>query len=117
MQQRLVTAEGALTAHGAITVSLSELVELDAKDGRLVPRTDLGVLVGVPERKAGAAPNRFGPLITGLIEARINNRQSLPGRNEEAKAVLKAFEHEHPDLNLPSLSSVKSYLSKIRSGQ
>lgn len=113
----IVTAEGALPFSAVTIVRLDELVELDTNDGRLVPLSNLGELVGVPVANKGGAPNRFGALLTALIENRIKAQQALTGLNMEAKAVLKLFAKEHPDLKPPSISSVKTYLTKIRAGQ
>ncbi len=113
----IVTAEGALTVQGATTIRLDELVELDAEDGRLVPVADLVVLLGIPTKNAGGAPNRFGAPLSAIIEARKRNHQTLTGFNKEAKAVLALFEQDHPNLDLPSISTVKSYLSKNQGGQ
>ncbi|MEO9781638.1 MAG: hypothetical protein ABJH07_03150 [Sedimentitalea sp.] len=112
----IVTAEGASTVHGATAIRLCELVEMDEKDGRLVPMSGLGALLGIPSKNAGGAPNRFGEPLSAIIKARKRNHQTLTGVNKEARAVLAVFEREHPDLDPPSISSVKSYLSKIQGG-
>ncbi|MDO6729580.1 hypothetical protein Q4577_06090 [Marinovum sp. 2_MG-2023] len=113
----VVTAEGSATVDGTVAVSLGELVDLDSKDGRLLPLSDPRTLVGVPPRNLGGAPNRFGHLLIAIIEERVRSGQAMLGRNEEAKVVLVHFERKHPDLKPPSLSSVKDYVTKIRTGQ
>ena len=113
----IVTAEGELPVREATSIRLDELVEMDTNDGRLVPISNLGVLLGVPVTNTGGAPNRFGAPLTALIEHRIKNQQALTGLNKESDAVLALFERDQPDLKPPSRSSVKAYLSKIRAGQ
>jgi hypothetical protein len=112
----IVTAEGGLPTEGALTISLGDLVELDPQDGRLILTMDLHAAFDIPKGRKGGRPNTFGPLLQDLIQARIANGQALPGRNEEAKAVLALFEKENPGNEQPSLSSAKTYVTKVRTG-
>lgn len=111
----IVTAEGKLPVEQDLIVTLGDLVELNQQDGRLVPAIDLLAALGIPEGKKGGRPNQFGSRLRELIQDRIANGNALPGRNEEAKAVMALLEKENPDNKQPSLSSVKDYVTKVRS--
>lgn len=96
-------------------VPLSDLVELDVEDGLLVPMTDLHAVLGIPERRSGGRPSHFGPQLRDLIQDRITKGHALSGRNNEAKAVLALFEKDSTKNKPPSLSSVKEYVTRVRS--
>lgn len=113
----IITAEGALAALDATTIRLDHLVQLSEHNGALVPLSEIAVLLGIPMKNTGGAPNRYGARLTEIIESRIKNRQALTGFNKEAEAVWVKFSQDHPALEPPSLSSVKAYLRKIRGGQ
>lgn len=112
----VVTAGGRLPVSGAVTLTLSELVELSPDAQRLIPVADPSVIVGVPVSTKTGAPNRFGDRLMALIRSRITSGASLPGRNAEAKAVLALLQREHPSSEVPSLPTVRAYVSKARSG-
>lgn len=113
--QLIVTAKGWLPIEQTIVVSLIDLVELDSEDGRLIPKMDLHAALGIPQGKKNGRPNQFGSQLRDLIQDRIINGQALPGRNEEAEAVLELFEKDNLGNKPPSLSSVKDYVTKVRS--
>lgn len=113
----IVTAVGTLPVHGAATVLLSDLVDFEVQSGRFVPVAAPCTLVGVPSKNSGGAPNRFGVVLTAIIEDRVKNGLAVTVRNAEAKAVLAQFQKENPDARPPSLSSVKDYVTKFRSEQ
>lgn len=113
--QLVVTATGRLPVEGLVIGSLVDLVGLDEGDGRLVTAIDLHAALGIPQSKKSGRPSHRGPQLKGLIQERIINNQALPGRNEEAEAVLGLFEKNNPGSKPPSLSSVKDYVTKVRS--
>lgn len=110
----VISAEGQLLILGATTVALSDVVEVSPLDGCLVPLIDPCTLVGVPKGKSSGAPNRYGELLTALIQSRSDSGQNLTGRNEEAKAVLAIFERTYPNQKPPSISRMQDYVTKVR---
>lgn len=114
--QLVVTAIGWLPVGQVVIITLSDLVELDVEDGVLIPIIDLHAVFGIPQRRSGGRPSHFGRRLKVLIQDRITKGNALPGRNEEAKAVLALFEKDNPGGKPPSLSSVKEYVTRVRSG-
>lgn len=111
----VVTAEGRLPIGGVKTATLGEIVTFSEEGEGFVPMIDPRKIVGVPASPQTGAPNRFGEKITALIRSRIVTGTALPGRNAEAKAVLALIEQDFgPDV--PTLPTVKSYVTKVRSG-
>ncbi|MCP3972375.1 MAG: hypothetical protein GY717_19030 [Rhodobacteraceae bacterium] len=112
----VVTAEGSFPMRDTKFVPLSELVELDPKEGRLTAAADPRIIVDIPQRKAGGAPNRYETRLLPLIQARMQGDLPGLGRNDEAKAILSLFESEYPDIKAPSLPTVRGYVTKVRGG-
>ncbi len=113
----ILSAAGTLQGAGSVTVSLSDVVELDVASSEFQSVSDLRDLVGAPRKNPGGAPNRYGETISALIMQRISEGSALAGRNEEARAVLNEFKRSNPHLKPPSVSSVQNYVSKVRAGQ
>ena len=113
----ILTAGGTLNVLGAKTVPLSDVTELGLSGAEFRVLADLHDLVDAPRKNPGGAPNRYGGKLSALIVQRIADGSALVGRNEEARAVLSEFRQSNPQLKPPSLSSVKDYVSKVRSGQ
>ncbi len=113
----VVTSRGTLPMAELVAVRLDDLVEMDVETGLLRGVSDPGTLAGVPRRNPGGRPSAYGPVISRLIEERINNGQAVKGRNKEAEAVLNLYLQRNPDKSAPSLSSVKEYVTKLRTGQ
>lgn len=111
----IVTACGRLPVSGALTVTLSELVELSPQMTSLIPAKDLHTIVGVPTTSKTGAPNRHGFKCMNLIRSRIVSGTALDGRNEEAKAVHALLKADFGS-DAPSLPTVKTYVTKARSG-
>jgi hypothetical protein len=101
---------------GATVARLGDVVHIDDETGRLIVTADLADVAGVAARRSGGAPNRFGEAVKQMIDARIVAGTALPGRNEEAKAILDAFGKRDPNSQPPSLATVKRYMSENRGG-
>ncbi|WP_152612219.1 hypothetical protein [Leisingera sp. ANG-S5] len=111
----VVTAGGQLPVSDATTVTLSELVEFSPNEKSFTPMLDLRAIVGVPTSPKTGAPNRFGEKCMALIRSRIASGTALAGRNEEAKAV-RAMLQIDQESEVPSLPTVRAYVTKARSG-
>ncbi|WP_417729551.1 hypothetical protein [Roseovarius sp.] len=111
----IITAEGRLPISGAATATLCEIASSPEDGEGLVSIVDPREIVSVPAAPKTGAPNRFGETIMALIRSRIETGTALPGRNEEAKAVLALIERD-PGSDVPTLPTVKSYVTKARSG-
>lgn len=113
----VVTAQGTLPMDGIAVVHLDDLVEIDTENGALRAIADLGILAGVPRKNLGGRPSVHGPMILNIIEERIGNGEALRGRNKEADAVLDLFARRNPREKAPSRSSVRDYVTKVRTGR
>ncbi len=113
----ILSAAGKLQGAGTVTVSLSDVVELDVFGSRFRSVADLRDLVAAPRKNPGGAPNRYSETLTALIKQRILDSTALDGRNAEARAVLSDFIQSNPRSSPPSLSSVQDYVTKVRAGQ
>ncbi|WP_370301265.1 hypothetical protein [Pseudooceanicola sp.] len=111
----IITAQGRLPTTGATHVELYEITAFPENGEGLVSIVDLRKIMGVPESPKTGAPNRFGEKIMALIRSRIADGTALPGRNEEAKAVLTLI-RQGPGPDFPTLTTVKGYVSKARAG-
>ena len=112
----ILTAAGSLQVPGAVTVQLSETVELASDAASLIAAIDLCVAVGATPKSKGGAPNIFENRAKAIIASRARNGEALSGRNEEALAALDAFRQTHSGEPAPSLSSMRRYVSGVRSG-
>lgn len=112
----IVTAEGRLPVPGAVTIPLTELVDLDPQSGRLTAIADPREIIGIPVRRTGGAPNRHGAAVQKMIDARHRRGAALPGMNEEARAIMSELRAAHPGEAPPALPTVKRYLTKARAG-
>lgn len=111
----IVTACGRLPVSDAVTVTISELVELPPRKDSLNPANDLQSIVGVPATPKTGAPNRYGNKCMTLIRSRIASGTALTGRNEEAKAIHALLQRDLGS-DAPSLPTVRAYVTKARSG-
>lgn len=112
----ILIAEGALMVPKTKTVRLDEVVELDTVSGAMLPIADVCAIVDAPLKSSGGRPNQFGGKLDRIILARSQNRQALPGHNEEAKAIRDVFREQFPNENPPSLPTIKRYLTKAQGG-
>lgn len=113
----VVTSQGALPIPETTTARLDDLVEMDLDTGVFCAIADAQTLAGIPRTNPGGRPNAHGALLTQIIENRIKNGTALPGRNEEADAILKKLAQQNLGAKIPSRSSVRSYVTKVRAGQ
>jgi hypothetical protein len=112
----LITAVGTLMITDAKVVELVDAVEFQEKTGKLDPIIDLRTIAGVPPMRTGGHPNYYKQPLRELSALREKEGHTLVGRNEEAKALRLAFRAKFPDRKCPALSTVKTYVSKLRGG-
>ncbi len=112
----ILTAEGTLPFSGTKTVRLEDVVEFDRDTSNLIKIADPITIVEAPILQAVGAPNLYVKTLLPLIEARVREGAALKGRNEEARAILTAYEEQHPNAQPPSLPTIKRYLTKVRGG-
>lgn len=112
----ILTAEGGAPLAGAHVVPLSEIVEIEASTGELQSLMSLHAVVGAPIKSLGGAPNRYRAKVMDLIQSRVSSGVALAGSNEEARAIASTFQRKHPADKVPSLPTIKRYLSEVRSG-
>jgi len=110
----ILTANGVLPIPDAKTALLVDVAELHPDQGRFAVLTDPRDIVDAPRKRLGGAPNRHKETLVPLIQARIQNGSALQGRNEEAIAILDILRHRTPDAKLPSLPTIRRYLTEAR---
>lgn len=112
----IVTADGALSVLVGKTARLDEVAELDIVSGRMLATADVRAIVEAPRAISDGRPNQFGARLQTLIQSRIQAGNALPGRNEEAQAILIAYRDQFPNAQPPSLPTIKRYLTEERRG-
>ena len=112
----IVTVEGKLPIQNAEVVRLCDTVDFDHEGSALVASVDPAIVVGAPLQRAGGAPNRYGSQLMQIIRSRAEKGTALEGRNEEAIAILETLSLDAPNTS-PSLSTIKHYLTRFRTGQ
>lgn len=112
----VLTACGSLAAAGSKSVNLADVVDLDPAASALIAISDVPAIAGVRPARKGGAPNQFGADLKALIAERRRNRSTLPGTNEEAKAIIDAFRARYPSEKAPSLPTVKRYMTAFKTG-
>ncbi len=117
-QHRLIlTASGTLTIPDAKTALLSDVVEIQTVQPAFAVLTDPRDIVEAPRKRPGGAPNRYKEMLGSLIAARKQDGSALPGRNEEAKAILGILSDQKSSKKLPSLSTIQRYLTEMRNSE
>lgn len=112
----ILTSHGTLTADPFVTAQLDDVISFDPNAGKFTMVADIRTIAGVPEQRSGGRPNDYRKQLTDLIAHRASEGRTLAGRNDEAKALQAEFATKHPNEKCPSLSTVKRYVSDIRSG-
>jgi len=112
----VLTARGVLPVPEAQVALLTDVIEFEASTGTLIPTSAPSVIVGAPIKRVGGAPNIYGDTLRQLIQSRIEGRAALRGRNEEAKAIESELRKRDPNAKVPSLPTIKRYLSQARGG-
>ena len=110
----IVTADGTLPIKGSEVVRLDELVRLDKETGAFEVLAQPADLAGVPRRRVGGAPNLFKDRVVNVANRRKNSGEAMAGRNEEANAIRRTLSDEEPREALPSLATIKRYLTEVR---
>ena len=112
----ILTSHGTLTAPAFVTVQLVDVLSFDTKAGKFAFAADLCAIAGVPEQRTGGRPNDYKKPLSDLIALRASQGRTLQGRNDEAKALQVEFAAKFPTERIPSLTTVKRYVSEVRSG-
>ena len=113
----IITAVGNLTVSNAKSARLEDIVELDSRTNGLAALADPRIIAGAPKAVTNGRPNLYADKLEPLILQRIEDGNTHEGLNKEAKAIREVLSQSSPDGQVPSLSTVKSYLSKTRTGQ
>lgn len=112
----ILTSKGTLTARPFVTAQLDDVLSFEPKVGQFAVVADMRAIAGVPELRTGGRPNDYRKPLSELIALRASQGRTLQGRNAEAKALQAEFAVQFPDIKCPSLSTVKSYVTEMRSG-
>jgi hypothetical protein len=112
----ILTSSGTLTAPPFVTAQLDDVLSFDPKAGQFAVVVDMRTIAGVPEQRSGGRPNDYRKPLRHLITLRASQGRTLLGRNAEAKALQAEFAAQFPDIKCPSLPTVKSYVTEMRSG-
>lgn len=112
----ILTAVGKSPIPDAKIASLADVLELHSEQTGFAVVADPRDIVEAPRKNPGGAPNRHKETLVPLIQSRMRDGSALPGRNEEAKAVLAILREQGIHAKLPSLSSVNDYVTKCRGG-
>lgn len=110
----ILTATGTLPVEGCRVMLLSDFVELGS-DGTFQLTTDPWDLAGVEMKKSTGRPNQFRAPVQRLARQRIANGEAHGALKTEAKAILALLREEDTEA-VPSLTTAKNYLSKVREG-
>jgi len=113
----ILTSSGRLPIPDTKVVPLVDVVKLNLDLVGFAVLADPCDVVGAPRDRTGGAPNRYRDIVTPLIQSRTEEGTALEGRNEEAKAIQAILKARDSGANLPSLSSIKVYVTKSRAGQ
>lgn len=113
----IITAVGKLPVAGDKSAELMDVVELDNRTNELTALADPSVIVDAPQAVKNGRPNLYAYKLEPLILRRIKDGSSHAGLNKESKAIREVLAKSSPDGQVPSLSTIKSYLSKTRTGQ
>jgi len=73
--------------------------------------SNLPEIVTAPMSNKGGRPSEYRDNIQMIRQDRQNNGESLGGRNAEARAVLAEYKTRFPNDPIPSLSTIKNYVS------
>jgi hypothetical protein len=112
----ILTSQGTLTAPPFVTAQLNDVLSFDLKAGKFAVVADIHAIAGVRELRTGGRPNGYRKPLSDLIILRASQGRTLLGRNDEAKALQAEFAAKFPNEKIPSLTTVKRYVSKVRSG-
>ncbi|WP_108819912.1 hypothetical protein [Pseudovibrio sp. Alg231-02] len=113
----VLTAAGTLPLPNTKTVLLSDVIGLAPDQSGFSVLSDPREIVEVPRKNPGGAPNRYKGILEPLIQSRIEDGSALLGRNEEAQAIQSILNSRDTIDKMPSLPSIKSYVTKARAGE
>ncbi|SEW32936.1 hypothetical protein SAMN04488515_2367 [Cognatiyoonia koreensis] len=113
----IISAVGKLPIAGAKSAELVDVVELDSRTNELTALTDPRIIAGAPQAVINGRPNLYAEMLQPLILSRIEENLAHSGLNKEAKAIREVLFQSSRGGQVPSLSTIKSYLSKTRTGQ
>lgn len=108
----IITAIGSLTAAPFVTVSVLDSVCFDQSKCQFCIEADIEAIVGVPKVNKGGRPNVHKANIEKIMITRRREGRSLEGLNAEAQAIKAEYSSLFPNESTPSISTIKTYLSK-----
>lgn len=112
----VLTAAGHLVWGNAKTARLSDVFEISEKDCGFKAIADIRTLAGIPEKRSAGRPTIYHDKLFGILEERTANGSTLPGVNEEKRALRDAYASQYPGAPLPSDSTLKRSIREFRSG-
>ena len=112
----ILTADSTPPIPNAQTALLADVVDFAPDRMGFAVLADPRDIVEAPRKKLGGAPNRHQRTLAPLIQSRMQNGTALPGRNAEAQAIRDILRQQNPDGQIPSLPTIKRYLSEARDG-
>ena len=112
----IMTARGKLPLPDAKTALLADVVEFHLDQGAFSLLADPRDIVEAPRKKIGGAPNQYKETLVPLIQSRMQKGSALEGRNEEAKAIRDILRNRNIVGGLPSLPTIKRYVTDARGG-
>ncbi|MEM7720203.1 MAG: hypothetical protein AAF222_13465 [Pseudomonadota bacterium] len=112
----IVTAAGHLPYRDATTYTLNQLVQFDLGTAHLLKSVSVAEAVGAPPRPTGGRPNAYRERVMNILIERADKGQAETGRNAEAKAVRDIYAQRFAGDPIPSLSTLKAYISEFRGG-
>ncbi len=113
----ILTAAGTLPIPDAKSALLADVVEIVTNPAGIAVLADPRDIVEAPRKNLGGAPSRYQDILAPLIQSRIVDGTALDGRNKEAKAIQAILMARKSVAKLPSMSSIKYYVTKLRAGQ
>jgi hypothetical protein len=112
----IVTAFGALKALNATSIQLADIVEFVHGAGSLAIVADPRTVAGAPQTPKNGRPSPYADKLSSLVLRRIEDGSSLPGLNEEARAIAVVYGVKHKPEQVPSISTIKRRLTDLRAG-
>lgn len=112
----VLTAIGKLTVSEAKAATLCECVELLEDTNRLAAVADLRTIARAPQAAKNGPKSPYASKLAPMIAQRSEVGDALRGRNEEAKAIAQIYRAKFPTEKVPSLVTIKNYVTNFRTG-
>ena len=108
----VITTAGELSAPLFQTVLLEECLTFDAEVGQFTVDSDLPMIAGVPVKNTGGRPSPYAENLARIISMRKVSGKTLPGVNEEARAILEDYQTLYEGEQTPSESAIKRAMKR-----